>query len=77
MNSADITDSIDVYITGDEHCTGGTTGILYLMGLFDSLFFDVPVVTIKNSVGLQMEPFSVNITTNGRPIPDSGLPLWP
>jgi sialate O-acetylesterase len=77
MNSADITDSIDVYITGDEHCTGGTTGILYLMGLFDSLFFDVPVVTIKNSVGLPMEPFSVNITTNGRPIPDSGLPLWP
>lgn len=77
MNSGDISDFIDVYVTGDEHCAGGTTGLLYLMGSFDSLYFDVPVVTIRNSVGLPMEPFSVNITTNGAAIPDQGMPLWP
>ena len=77
MNSGDVTDFIDVYITGDEHCVGGTTGTLYLMGSFDSLFFDVPVVTIRNSIGLPMEPFSVNITTSGESIPDQGIQLWP
>ena len=52
-------------------------------GSLDALYFDVPIVTVYNSGGLPMEPFSLNLTVGGKKwgqpggLPKAGRHLWP